>query len=295
MILNISGRTDIIAFYTPWLINRLKAGYVDVRNPFYPKLVSRIYFKNVELMLFCTKNPGPIIKYLPKLKEKVVVEITLTPYKKEIEPHAPDKKEIIKEIKEISKILGKEQVYVRYDPIFISEYYTIEYHKKAFKKLCQELEGYIDKIIISFIDEYKNVKNNAKVLNQKEITKEVLKEIGLSFSSIVKKHNITVQTCSEEHNLKEYGFKIDDCLSKELAKKLTGKNYPKWNSRNNKYCHCVKMVDIGEYNSCYHKCKYCYANFDETKIIENMKRHNPNSSLLIGELKKEDIIKERTK
>ena len=52
MILNVSGRTDIVAFYSKWFINRYREGYVDVRNPFYPKNVSRIYFDDVDLILF---------------------------------------------------------------------------------------------------------------------------------------------------------------------------------------------------------------------------------------------------
>lgn len=63
MILNVSGRTDVVAFYTEWFINRYKEGYVDVRNSFNPSLVSRIKFENVDLIMFCTKNPLPIIKY----------------------------------------------------------------------------------------------------------------------------------------------------------------------------------------------------------------------------------------
>ena len=69
MVLNVSGRTDIVAFYSDWFIERYKEGYIDVRNPFYPKLISRIYFKNVDLILFCTKNPIPILdklKYIDK-------------------------------------------------------------------------------------------------------------------------------------------------------------------------------------------------------------------------------------
>lgn len=295
MILNISGRTDIIAFYSKWFKNRYQAGFVDVRNPIYPKLISRIYFKDVDLIVFCTKNPHPIIDFLEKIKEPIIFQITLTPYKDDIEPNVPNKKEVIEDIKRISTIIGKENIYIRYDPIFLNETYTIDYHIKAFNKICLLLDGYVNKIIISFIDDYKNVRKNMNVLRIKSFTNEDFKRIGLEFSSTAKTHNMTVETCSEYNNLSEYGFIIDDCVSKSLAKKITGKSYPKWQARNNKYCNCVAMTDIGAYNTCNHLCKYCYANYSENKIKENIEKHNPNSSLLIGELKETDEIKEKLK
>lgn len=113
MILNVSGRTDIVAFYSKWFMNRYREGYVDVRNPFYPKNVSRIYFDDVDLILFCTKNARPIIPYLSEIKKNIIFHVTLTPYKKDVEPNVKDKKLVIKDIKELSKILGKDFVYVR--------------------------------------------------------------------------------------------------------------------------------------------------------------------------------------
>lgn len=295
MILNVSGRTDIIAFYSKWFLKRLEEGFVDVRNPFYKKQVSRIYFEDVDMFVFCTKNPHAIIDYLQDLKKPILFHVTLTPYKKDIEPNVPDKKQVIEDIKRISKIIGKENIYVRYDPIFFNETYTIEYHKKAFSKMCELLDGYVSHIIVSFIDNYKNVQKNMNVLKIKNPTSADFKEIGESFSKIAKSHNMTVQTCSEYNNLSEYGFIKEDCVSKELARRLTGKNYPRWTGRNNDYCNCVSMVDIGWYNTCNHLCKYCYANFDETKIKDNIKKHNPASSLLIGELEPDDEIKVRKK
>ena len=293
MILNVSGRTDIVAFYTEWFINRYKEGYVDVRNPYYPKQVSRIYFDNVDLILFCTKNPLPIIKYLKDINKQVLFHVTLTPYNKDIEPNVIDKSKIIEGIKEISKIIGKDNIYIRYDPIFISDKYSIEYHKKALIKLCALLDGYVNKIIVSFLDEYKNVKKNKNILKYKYLTKDDYKEIGLSFSKIAKEHNMTIQTCFEDQNLIEYGFIKGECLSHELAYKLTGKTYKSWQARKGKKCNCVEMVDIGSYNSCNHLCKYCYANFDEKEINSNINKNNKNSSLLIGELEQDDIVKER--
>lgn len=290
MILNVSSRTDIIAFYEKWLIKRVEAGFVDVRNPFNPKLVNRINFSDVDLILFCTKNPIPILNDLNKIKIPYLFQITITPYKRDIEPSVPSKKEVIEAVKKISQAIGKENVSVRYDPIFLSEKYNTDYHIKAFKKLCMLLNGYVETIIVSFLDEYKNVLKNKNVLQYRKFTEEDYKIIGKNFSKIAKLNNMKVQTCFEERNLTEYGFTKGECLSHELAYRLTGKKYKSWKARK---CNCVEMVDIGVYNSCKHFCKYCYANYDEKIVNNNFKNHDVNSSLLIGNVKKDDIIKIR--
>ena len=295
MILNVSGRTDIVAFYSKWFIKRYQEGYVDVRNPFYPKLVSRIYFKDVDLIVFCTKNPKPIIPFLKYIKQPIIFHVTITPYKKDIEPYVPSKKEVINLVKEISKIIPKEYLYIRYDPVFLSNKYNLDYHIKAFDRLCTLLDGYVSKIIISFLDNYKNVQNNLRYLQVKNFSDEDYKKLGLNFSWIAKEHHIIVQTCGEKKDLVEYGFIKDECLSRSLAYKLTGKNFPRWQARNNKNCNCANMVDIGSYNSCLHLCKYCYANYDEDSIKRNVLEHDDNSSLLIGNLNSDDIIKVRKK
>lgn len=290
MVLMVSGRTDIVAFYTEWFMNRYKEGYVDVRNPFNKKLVSRINFNDVDIIMFCTKNPIPIVKYLRDINKPILFHVTLTPYKKDIEPNVINKKQIVEAIKNISNVIGKDNIVVRYDPILVNDKYTIDYHKKAFKKLCELLDGYITKIIISFIDDYKNVRKNVGILKYKELTDDDYKEIGISFNESATSHNIKVQTCYEERDLSEYGFIKDVCLSQNLAFKLSGKGFKKWKARE---CGCVEMVDIGTYNSCNHRCKYCYANYNEDVINKNISKHNVNSSLLIGELENDDIIKNR--
>ena len=132
MILNVSGRTDIVAFYSKWFMNRYREGYVDVRNPFYPKLVSRIYFDDVDLIVFCTKNPIPILKYLKEIDKPIIFQVTLTPYKNDVEPNVISKGKVIESIKDLSSIVGIDNLYVRYDPILINDRYTVNYHIKAF-------------------------------------------------------------------------------------------------------------------------------------------------------------------
>lgn len=295
MILNVSGRTDIVAFYSKWFLNRLKEGYVDVRNPFNPNLVSRIDFDDVDLILFCTKNPIPIVDKLGDIKIPYIFHVTITPYKDDIEPNLPSKSKIIEAVKKISTRVGIDNIYVRYDPIFISEKYNIEYHIKAFTKLCSLLKGYVKTIIVSFIDNYKNVRKNLPYLKYRSFTEEDYKLIGENFSKIAKDNNMVIQTCFEERNLTEYGFIKGECMSKELAFKLTGKTYKKWQARKGNACNCVELVDIGVYNSCNHLCKYCYANYDESKVKENINNHDINSSQLIGHINSDDIIKPRKK
>ena len=296
MILNVSGRTDIVAFYTDWFMNRYHEGFVDVRNPFNPKLISRIDFSDVDAILFCTKNPIPILNKINEINKPIIFHVTLTPYKKDIEPNVPPKGEIVEAVKKLSKIIGKDNLVKRYDPVFISAKYTLDYHIKAFENLCSLLDGYVSKMLISFLDDYKNVRKNEKVLNFKELEESDYKAIGENFSASALKHHMIVHTCFEDRNLTEYGFSKDECLSHELAYKLTGKVYKKeWKARKEGKCHCVQMVDIGVYNSCKHFCKYCYANYDEKQVQDNFINHDPNSSLLVGKLEENDIIKKRSK
>ncbi len=295
MILNVSGRTDIVAFYSEWFMNRYRDGFVDVRNPFHPKLVSRIFFEDVDAILFCTKNPIPILKNLKEIQKPILFHVTLTPYHQNIEPNVPTKGKIIDAIKALSLLIGKEHLWIRYDPIFLSHQYTLSYHKKAFSKMCQLLDGYVEHIIVSFLDDYQNVRKNMNVLQVVPFCESDYEEIGTIFAEIARKHQMTIQTCFEERNLSEYGFQVQDCLSKSLAYELTGKKYPEWKARRGNHCHCVQMVDIGVYNTCFHLCRYCYANFDEKQIAKNRKLHDPSSSLLIGCLHEDDVLKVRKK
>lgn len=304
MVLFISGRTDILTYYSNWLIKRMRAGYVDTRNPYNPNLVSRINFSNVDIVVFCTKNPHPFIKHLDEAQKLLnnvpfIFHVTMTPYNDDIEPIIGKiKKVVIEDIKYLSIRYGKDRIFVRYDPIFKSKRYTIDYHIKAFNKLVTSLNGYVGNIVISFIDLYKNVLHNKRILKLEEINDDDLNKLASEFGKIAKENNINIFTCGEKMKFLEYGFIKGACLSKlyaiSLMKEL-GKSvkFKKQSNRKNSYCECVEMVDIGAYNCCLSKCKYCYANFDEKTVNSNYLLHDEDSSLLIGHLNEGDVIKER--
>ncbi|MBR1847342.1 MAG: DUF1848 domain-containing protein [Bacilli bacterium] len=293
MILFASGRTDIPAFYSRWFMNRYAEGYVDSRNPFYLRMVSRIYFSDVDAIMFCSKNPTPILDELPKIDKPIVFHVTITPYRKDIEPRLYDKREVLDAVKRLSTMLSPRYVVVRYDPIFLSDVYDVDYHLRAFRKLTQELRGYINTVIVSFIDDCKSVRRNQAILNSRPFEEEDYRRLGEGFSALASEAGMVVQTCYEQRNLFEYGFYNGECFPVSLAYELTGKKFKANMPRKGGACHCVGMADIGDYNCCPHGCKYCYANYDEKNVFENMKKHDPNSSLLIGHVSADDIIKVR--
>lgn len=296
MILSASTRCDIPAFYFDWFLNRLKEGFVDVRNPFNPKLVNRILLnpQDVECIIFYTKNPIPVVEKIAKVfPYNFYIHITINGYGKEIEPNVPDKKDIIEATIKLSKLIGKERITLRYNPIFLNKKYTMDYHIRAFEKLCSILHPYVDRVIMGFIDMYKNTNFHQSECQFHKPTLEEEHYLAKEFGFIAQKYQLSIQTCSRHDDFSKYGFLVEACNSSNyLNKRLNNeKKYKKTKVR--KECSCIESADIGVYNSCTHYCKYCYANFDELQINYNVEKHNPRSSLLFGDLKEDDVIKIR--
>lgn len=288
MILNVSGRTDIVAFYMNWFVNRWKAGFFDVQNPFDEKQVSRILVEDVDMIVFCTKNPIPLLKTIHMFQVPIQLQVTITGYFQDIEESVYDKKKIIEAVCALSKMIGKENVCVRYDPILLNEKYSAQYHVKAFQRLCCLLNGSVSKMIVSFLDDYKNVRKNHVQYHQPDINEFTY--IKNAFEACAHPYNMKISSCME--TIYCIGDEKDCCVSIKYAFERTGKLFKPWKARK---CGCATMVDVGAYNSCLHGCKYCYANFDCEKVLSNYRKHDENSSLLIGYISKDAQIKERKK
>lgn len=294
MILQTGMRTDIPAFYSKWFINRIREGYVLVRNPYHPSSVTkyRINPEVIDLIAFCTKNPAPMFEYMDILKPYGQYWfVTITPYGEEIEPNTPDKLQVIKDFKTLSKSVGVDSIGWRYDPIFITDKYSLDFHIKIFGQMAKELSGYTNTCIISFIDLYKKVIQNfsqARMVNRDERLK-----IGKAFADIGKKYDITIKACAEGDELAPYGVDCDGCLTQSVYETAlnTKLNMPKRKGQR-KECACFFGNDIGMYDTCRHFCRYCYANTNQEAVIRNSKLHNPDSPFLIGSHQPGDIIRE---
>ena len=158
MIVSASRRTDIPAFYSRWFFNRLREGYVLVRNPAAPRRISRISLgpEDVDGIVFWTKNPAPMLDKLDLLREYAYYfQFTLTPYGREVESGLPSKNQVIlPAFQRLADKVGPERVIWRYDPIFLSRTYTLDHHLRTFEKMARRLAPFTNKCIISFLDYY---------------------------------------------------------------------------------------------------------------------------------------------
>lgn len=296
MIIQTGMRTDIPAFYSKWLINRIKAGFVLVRNPYNPLQVTKYSLspKVVDLMAFCTKNPAPMLPHMDLLSPYGQYWfVTITPYGKEIEPNVPDKENVMEDFKRLSNIVGVDCIGWRYDPILVDENHSVEWHISEFDRMAKNLSGYTKTCVISFIDIYKKVERNFPTA--KEVTHANRIRIGKAFILIASKYGITIRPCAEGSDLAPLGADCSGCMTVNtfetaLHAKL---DVPKKKSNQRKgECACLLGVDIGAYDTCGHLCKYCYANSNVTLVRENMKKHNSESPFLLGNSMPGDIVHE---
>lgn len=297
MIVSVSRRTDIPAFYSNWFFNRLKEGFVYVVNPMNLKQISKVELtpKTVDCFVFWTKNATPMLERLDELKDyNYYFQYTITPYGKDVEKGILDKGQVIESFKKLSTIIGKDRVILRYDPILLSDKYTIDYHCKAFDRLCNKLYKYTNKCVISFIDLYKKTERNTKDLNLSPMDIDKIREISAKLALIASEYGLLLETCSEGYDLTEFGIKKGKCIDDALVSKIIGYEVKaKKDDTQRDVCGCIKSVDIGQYNTCRHHCLYCYANFNYNQVEGNFKLHNENNPLLIGEVRKDAKITTR--
>jgi hypothetical protein len=299
MIISASRRTDIPAYYSEWFLNRIREGYVLVRNPMNFHQISKINLlpEVVDGIVFWTKNPFPLLNRLSDLDAYTYYfQFTLTAYGKDAEPNIPSKNHvIIPSFQKLSSLIGKDKIIWRYDPVFFNKTYTIEYHCKYFKALAEKLHNYTEKCTVSFLDIYRNTPHNTQRLNIKPETQQQQIELMQRFAQIAKEFEITLDTCAEKLNLDAFGIAHAHCIDKDRFEQIGNYKLTIAKDKNQRLeCGCSSSIDIGAYNTCKNGCLYCYANYNNSTVTKNFEMHNPNAPLLFGEPGPSDEIKKRT-
>lgn len=295
MIVNVGGRTDIVNYYSEWLMNRINEGFAYSRNPLFQNNVSKISLRpeDIDCLIFCSKNYKHMIKYMKEINSKyrIICHYTITAYDRDVEPNVPSIDESIKTLIELSKIVGKEKVLWRYDPILLTKKYTIEKHLETFEYIEKQITPYVQRCIFSFVEMYKKLEYNMpEIIPFTEDDKiRILKGIG----EISKKYNLYTQTCGTDENNEKYGIHVSGCTTTEILEQANNVKYKTIKAQPmRKGCHCIPSRDIGAYDTCLNGCKYCYANKRPDLAKENVKLHDKNSPFLIGGNENRDKITE---
>lgn len=147
---------------------------------------------------------------------------------------------------------------------------------------------------------------------------------GLSIINKDRGWNYTLTTCCEKIDISKYSIEHNRCIDGDLIARLAWEdkelmdfmkvkiqNIPapslfgdvaipdgaillpynryfischKKDSGQRRFCGCMAAKDVGEYNSCPHLCKYCYANTYKDAVLSNWRHHlnNPNAETITG-------------
>ena len=292
MIISASRRTDIPAFYTKWFMNRVWAGYCLVPNPFNPNQISNISLapENVDLFVFWTRNPKPLIPHLKELSMlgyNYYFLYTLMDNPRILDPKSPSPEISLDIFRKLSDHIGPGKVIWRYDPIILSNITDIEFHKQRFEFIADKLRSYTFRCIISFVDIYRKIEGRIKGLNDagfflNEWNDSNLPDLLSSLVEIAGNNGIEIRSCASKMDLTDFGIPAGKCIDDIYIAKFFGKNLDlKKDPSQRKYCNCVSSKDIGMYDSCLYGCMYCYATTSFEKAKMNYQRHNPDSPSLI--------------
>ncbi|MDR3265343.1 MAG: DUF1848 domain-containing protein [Synergistaceae bacterium] len=288
MIVSASRRTDIPAFYSEWLMNRLREGFVLVPNPRNPKRLTEVSLspENVDCIVFWSKNPAPMLGKLAEIERmghRFHFSFTLTPYGRDAEPGVPPVDERLDTFVKLSDLLGPDRVDWRYDPVmtdgrFMMGCSPLSFHRERFGALCAALAGRTERCIVSFVDVYAHLRKRIAPMDGTEI--RALAEI---LSDTARRFGIPLFACAEATDFSEFGIGRSSCIDGAKIGRIVGHPVRTAKDRGQrKECRCVESVDIGTYDTCLHGCVYCYATTSPAAVTRRVGPHDPTSPLLVG-------------
>jgi hypothetical protein len=295
MIISASRRTDIPAFYAPWFINRIRAGFCTVPNPFNPNQVMRVSLapEDVEVIVFWTRNPRPLFPYLQELDERgycYYFQYTLMKNPRALDANVPTTESAVGTFRQLSEQIGSQKVIWRYDPIVFSELTPPDFHRRSYQYIAQELRGYTHRSVISMLDFYPKLR---KRLGEMEKQGAALLPFDSSqpwFDPLVRdlvasawENEMEVVSCAEELDLQSFGICPGKCIDDETISQVFGLDVTHLKDPGQrKACGCVVSKDIGMYDTCLFGCRYCYATSSFERARINYQRHDPRLPSLLA-------------
>jgi DNA repair photolyase len=286
VILSASVATDIPAYHSDWFFKRIDAGYARRMNVFSHKDVF-ISFRDARLVVFWTKNPAPIMPKLHQLDDRQLgyfFHFTLNNYERErLEPGLPPLEKRIATFQELSRRIGKEKVLWRFDPMILTEQISPERLVEKVEGVAGQLAGCTEKLIFKFakIERHRKVarRMTSEGWKYRNFSDDEVFFMANRLFEIGRRYGIEVKSCADNQDLSPYGIGHNRCVDPELIKRLFSHDPALMRfvddcgkqkiQPHRQFCGCLPYTDIGEYNSCLHFCRYCYANLSD-KLIKGV-------------------------
>jgi len=294
-IISASRRTDIPAFYSEWFMNRIRVGWCQVPNPLNYNQLSYVSLKpeDVAAIVFWSKNPKPMLKYLPELDDRgfrYYFQFAVNDYPSILEPNIPSLQMRLETFREISNHVTPLRAIWRYDPIIISNYTPPDFHRDKFSAIADALKGYTKRVMVSLIDYYRKTDRRLAELEkegyqfdreaaQAHIVWDLLKDL----SSMAKSNEMEIFTCAEERDFSDAGIYPGRCIDGDLLFRLWALHgHTQKDPTQRDACLCVVSKDIGINDTCIHGCPYCYSTRNIEIARQRHSEHEPESPVIWG-------------
>jgi hypothetical protein len=294
MIISASRRTDIPAFYSVWLMNRVGEGYCTVPNPFNRKQISTVSLspEDVDVIVFWTRNPRPLMSSLRDLDQmgyRYYFHFTLVGYPRLIDNAVPSLETSINNLIQLSDRIGPDRVIWRYDPIVLSTITDKPFHLNNFERIAAAIEGHTHHCVISVMTSYRKIKKrldqlgSAGALVADQPASSELSELLSGMNECASAHGMAMSSCADQLGIASSGISPGKCIDAAYLRETFGFNVlSAKDPGQRKACLCEASKDIGIYDSCLYGCQYCYATSSFQRAKENYANHDPTSPSLLG-------------
>jgi hypothetical protein len=288
VIVSASRRTDIPAFYGDWLMHRLRAGEVLVRNPFNRAQVRRVSLRPEDVggMVLWTRNPAPFMRHLPELEAPgfpFYFQVTLTPYGTDLEPGLPARDSLVRGFLELSARLGPQRVLWRYDPVLLYRDADADWHRRRFERLASMLARATARCTISFAHLYRTCMTRLRALEPVVPGLRAKLSLAGDLAGIAAARGIQVVSCADRDLEACPGVGAGKCVDDELLSRIGGVTLQEGKDPSQRpACRCARSVDIGAYDTCLHACLYCYAWRSASLVKKSHALHDPQGEFLTG-------------
>jgi hypothetical protein len=272
-VISASRRTDIPAFYLDWLMNAIKAGYVDVRNPFFKKHIYRVDLlpEKVAWIVFWSRHYGKFLKYSQFFTPyRLFFHFTILSHHPLMEKAGISLNRALQQMEQLVKRFGADHVIWRYDPLIAwkngSETES-NFNLSEFQFLCRRLSDLgIRRCYFSIVSPYRKFKHRFRkhFPGQTLLTGNdtFIKTICHQIKETAAASQIDLYSCCNDALIDD-SIQKGHCISGTLLNRLAGeKTVSEAKTPTRADCGCTRSVDIGSYSHhpCHFGCLYCYAN-----------------------------------